>query len=267
MADPNSPPGTWEEWREVAQAVRDKMGKPGVYVRLVNDNWDFETMIESNGAQMLGCQDGNAVATFDSPEAAEAIEFWAGMIEEDLCLNVLDVAGQEAFLSEEVAVFFHSISGRETLQSQAGFNLKAAPYPSFGSKKRSITAGGNNLVVFSQDSAKREAAWKFVEHMLSPESLTTWTKGTGYVPPRNGVADDPKYLADFIRENPAEAIAMEQLELIKPWTSFPGPKGLQASKVVFDAVQTVLGGEGQAQDTLSGAAEEVNRMIEGEGCT
>lgn len=258
--DPDAPPQTWEEWREASQAVREETGKAGFYILILDDNWSAQAIIESNGGRMLGCEGGEATATFDSPEAVEAIGFWASVVEDDLALNVLREQGSQAFLSGEVAAYSTSIAARAGLEEQVSFDLRGAPFPSFGSKRPALPAGGNNLFVFSQDAARQEAAWRFLEFLESPESLAAWTEGTGYLTPREGVAED------FVRENPIQAVAVEQSPLIVPWASFPGPNGLQASQALFGELQEALGGQSSAEDALREAAREVDELIAGQPC-
>lgn len=265
--DPENPPQTWEEWRTAAEAIRERTGKPGIYIQILDDNWSTEAMMESNGGQLLGCQAGGAEAAFDEPAAVEAVQFWADLIEDDLALNVLMNDGEQAFLSEEVATFFTTIGKRGNLQSQASFDLRGAPFPRFGNRQPTLPAGGNNLFVFSQDEAKQRAAWEFIRFLESPEGITTWTKETGYLPPREGVAEDPDYLGEFIEENQIQAVAVEQIPFVEQWQSFPGPNGLEASKTIFSATQEVLGGESSAEEAMSRAADEVNEMIEGQPCS
>lgn len=265
--DPDAPPQTWEEWREAARRVSDRLDKHGIWIYTQPDNWGTEAMIRSNGGQLLGCEGGNAVAAFGEPEAVEAVGFWGSMVDEGAALNAINDAGEQAFLSQNVAAAITTIANRGTFQEQASFDLRGTTFPSFGGREPQLPAGGNNLFVFSQDEAKQRAALKFIEFLTSPEALTAWTKGLGYIPIREGVAEDPQYLGDFIEENPIEAVAIEQVPLVAPWTSFPGPNGLQASETLFSATQEVLGGESSAEEALQSAATEVNEMIEGQQCT
>lgn len=264
--NPNSPPRTWEEWRQVAPNIKEKTGKPGIYLQVLDDNWSTQAMIESNGGKLLDCQGGEWKAAFNQPEAVKAIQFWADLIKDGLALNLLWTQGAQAFLSGEVATNITTIAQRANLQKQAKFDLRATTFPRFGTQQPKLPAGGNNLFVFSQDSAKQRAAWEFIKFLESPEGLTVWTKGTGYLPPRKGVADDPKYLGGFMKENPIEAVAVEQVPMVIPWRSFPGPNGLQASKTLFSALQEALGGQSSADKALRGAADKVNQLISGQKC-
>ncbi len=215
---------------------------------------------------MLGCVGDAAAATFDSPEGVEAIDLWARMCKDGYALNVLNDPGMQAFLSGDVASYITTCARRQVLQEQASFDLRATTFPAFGTKEVRLPAGGNVLVVFSKDDAKKAAAWKFIQFMQSPEALTTWVKGTGYIPPRPSVAEDPNLLGAFVRENPIQAVAIAQTANVRPWVSFPGPNGLQAQKSPFAATQEALGGRTPTEVALRNAAKEINGLIEGQSC-
>lgn len=266
--DPENPPRTWDAWAEAGQIIADTTGVPGFCIAgAANETWATQAMVESNGGQFLDC-DGVAAASFDRPEAVAAIDFWADQVQGGAALNVLGFAeALQAFLSGGVAAFVGSTSNQAAIESQAGFAVRAAPFPSFGERDVRLPAGGNALVVFSEGEPKRQAAWQFVTFLESPESLTTWDLDTGYLPPRAGLVDDPAFLGEAIASNPIRSVAATQLPLVAPWASFPGPNALQCVKVLYDAVQSALTGQQGAEDALASAADEVNGLIDGQTCS
>lgn len=268
--NPDRPPQTWAEWRAAARQLKERAGKPiyPIYIQLLDDNWSLEALIASNGGSLLTCQNGFAAPGFASREAVEALQFWADLVKEGLALNALWNQGEQAFLAGEVAAYMTTIAKRAGLQagSRGKFELRGTKFPRFGSKPTRLPAGGNVLVVFAKDPAKQEAAWKFIRFLTSEEGFTIWTKGTGYVPLLPHLADDPRYLKDFIAQNPIQRVGIEQLPNTYRWTSFPGANGLAASQALFKATQRALSGQVSAQVALSEAAQEVSRLIQGEKC-
>ena len=267
--DPDRPPSTWEGWRRAARQIKERTGKYGLYLILLDDNWAIEALIRSNGGSLLLCQDGFYRTGVDRKEAVEALNTWAGLVKEGLALGALLQQGEQAFLAGEAAAFMTTIARRAGLQEQTKgrFELRATRFPTFGGKPPQLPGGGNVLMVFSRDPKKQEAAWRFIQFLTSPEGFTIWTKGTGYVPLLPEVARDPRYLKDFMEKNPIQRVASDQLPFTAPWTSFPGVNGLAASQALFRATQKALFGQATAEAALKEAAGEINRLIGGERCS
>ena len=112
--------------------------------------------------------------------------------------------------------------------------------------------GGEDVVMFN-DSRNKEAAWKFLQFLLSP-----WTQGTmattGQIPVINAALEDP-----YIVEHPYYAVYLEQLQTAKPRT--PHPAYTRIETAVQNAVQRVLLGELSAQEALDRAAAEVDALL------
>ncbi len=261
--NPDSPPQTWDDWAKAATVIKQKTGKPGIYIQVLDDNWSTQSMIESAGGRMLQCSGGQWKAAFDSPKAAAGIQFWADQVKNGNALNVLWNQGEQAFLAGQVATFVTTIGKRNNLQKNATFDLRGTTFPTFAGSPARLPGGGNVLMVFSQDPAKRDAALKFIQFLESPEAFAVWTKGTGYIPFNN----DERPLGDFLKSNPIERIAIKQTADTVPWTSFPGKNGLAAQQALFNALQRSLAGQATAADALHDAANTVNGLIAGESCT
>lgn len=267
--NPDRPPSTWEGWRRAARQIKERTGKYGIYLILLDDNWAIEALIRSNGGTLLRCENGVYRTGIGDKEAIEALAMWAGLVKEGLALGVPLQQGEQAFLAGEAASFMTTIARRAGLQEQTRgrFELRAARFPTFGGKPPALPGGGNVLMVFSRDPRKQEAAWKFIQFLTSPEGFTIWTKGTGYVPLLPELIRDPRYLKDFVEKNPIQKVAVEQLPFTVPWTSFPGPNGLAASQALFRATQKALSGQATAEAALREAAQEIHRLIGTERCS
>ncbi|MGC8967969.1 MAG: ABC transporter substrate-binding protein [Thermus sp.] len=267
--DPDRPSATWEGWRRAAQQIKARTGKYGLYLILLDDNWALEALIRSNGGTLLRCEGGFYRAGVDSPEAIGALSMWAGLVRDGLALGVPLQQGEQAFLAGEAAAFMTTIARRAGLQEQTKgrFELRGARFPTFGSRPPALPGGGNVLTVFARDPKRQEAAWKFIQFLTSPEGFTLWTKGTGYVPLLPGLTQDPRYLKDFVSQNPIQKVAIDQLPFTVPWTSFPGKNGLAASQALFRATQKALAGQATPEAALKEAAQEINRLIGGERCS
>lgn len=259
----DTPSQTWEEVSEHARRLTEETDLLGLSINEGNGSfWVLQGAMECNGAEVLVDTGNGYRCDVDGPEATEAMRFAADMVlEDETAIFDRGLRGYENFAAGKVAMVFGSSAGLGIIRGGADFPFDSAVFPTFGDKPRRIPVGGNALGIFAEDEPQQAAAWEYVKHLLSPEAITTWDKGSGYLPPREGVADDPRYLGSFYQENPAARAGLEQLPDAVPWVSFPGDRGLEALQVLVDACDKIFVGEQDVAATLEAAAERVNRMI------
>ncbi len=97
--------------------------------------------------------------------------------------------------------------------------------------------------------------------MQSPEALVKWSTGTGYLPPRKGIAEDPKGFKKMVDENKNIQVALSLMPKAVKWASFPGANGLQAEQMLIDVRDVILSGEKPASEALKQTAEKVNNLL------
>lgn len=256
--DPNAPPQSWEEWTRATEAVRERLDKPGIVFRqTAGSTSNTQALIESNGGELLGCENGQAVATFTAPEAVSAIQLWADLIADDLAMNVPSDQGEQAFLSSGVAACIATTGVMENFRRQAPFDLRTTTFPRFGTQDPQLPSGGNSLFVFSQDEARQAAAWRLIEFLQAPENLSPFCQATGYLPARDGVE---------LPSDPLRDVAVTQRTWVVPYVSFPGPNGFQAAQTLFDGAMAAIGGQGTVEEALGAASTDVNGLIDGQPC-
>ena len=258
---PENPPKTWKEVTEAAKIIKDKTGNTGFFMQEYADNWTQQALIESNGGQMLKKVDGKVVAAFDTPESAEAYEVIANMVKNGTGLHATNEEGFQAYLSGKLGMVCTTIGKRANFEKSAKFPVMAAPFPAFEGKEVKVPAGGNFLMVFSKDAEKQKAAVEFIKYLESPAALAKWSTGTGYLPPRKGVAEDPNGFKKLVDENKNIQMALNMMPLVTKWASFPGANGLQAEQLLIDARDIILGGQKSAADALHETAEKINKLL------
>lgn len=255
-------PTTWAEVKDFAQAVKDKTGKYGFYMQQPADFWAQQAIIESNGASMITKgADGKVQASFASPEGAEAMQLMQDMIKDGTALNVGWDEGCQSFIDGNCAMLYTTIARRASVQAGAKFDAATVKSPVWDGKERKVPAGGCFLAITAQDDEQIAAAWEFEKFLYSVESMAAWTEGTGYVPPRKDVADDPNGLKDFLAENAMMNAAIEQMDGVVSWTAFPGDAGLQAEQELLDMRDRILGGEMSAQDAMTQSQDKINELL------
>lgn len=253
------PPATWDQVREYAAKIKEATGKYGFYMQEYADNWAVQGLLESNGARML--TDG--MATFASPESAEAYQLLADMVLKDQsALHVAADEGIAAFTSGEVGMLLGSSAKIGTTSESASFNLKAATFPSFGDKETRLPAGGNFLAITAQDEAEQAASLEFIKFVMQPENLAKWSAGMGYLPPREDVSSSLQ--AELSDGTVAELwqVAFSEMPNIYSWVSYPGDIGTYAEQLLADTRDAILGGT-DPMEALQSAQDSLNQRLSG----
>lgn len=75
------------------------------------------------------------------------------------------------------------------------------------------------------------------------------------------MAQDPAYLKPFFQKNTLMKAALDSFPAITMWQSFPGPHGLEVTKIIIDATQEILSGQRPAEVILHDAAARANRLL------
>jgi len=259
--DPNNPPKTWAEVKNAAKQIKEKTGITGFFMQEFADNWAQQALIESNGGKMLKKENGKTQAAFDTPEAAEAYQLLADMVKDGSGLHATNEEGFQAYLSGKLGMVCTTIGKRANFEKSAKFKVMVAPFPVFDGKPLQVPAGGNFLMVFSKDDAKQKAAWEFIKYLESPAALAKWSTGTGYLPPRKDVEQDPNGFKKMIEENKNIQAALSTMPNLVKWASFPGANGLQAEQMLIDVRDVILSGKQTAAEALHTTAEKVNSIL------
>lgn len=259
---PEEGPATWEEVDAFARTIKEKTGKYGFYMQEPADFWAQQGLIESNGAQMLTVnEDGTVQASFASEEGIEAMQMIADLIRDGAALHISWEEGAQSFIDGNCAMLYTTIARRASVQKGAQFDAATVKSPVWGEKERRVPAGGCFLAITAQDEEQIQAAWEFEKYLYSIESMAAWTIGTGYVPPRKDVADAENGLKDFLAENEMMNAAIEQMDGVVHWTSFPGDAGLQAEQMLLDMRDQIFGGQISAEEGMTNTQNAINELL------
>lgn len=255
-------PKTWDEVIAFSKKIKAKTGKYGLYVQEPGDNWAQQAIMESNGASMITKENGKAKASFASPEGIAAYAAYADMVTKDkTALHMGWDEGVKAFSEGNVAMLYTTIARRASLQNSVTFDIATVESPKWGDKARKVPAGGCFLAITAPTDKEKKAAWEFMRYLYSVEGMKEWTIGTGYVPPRKDVADAENGLKDFFAENKMMQAAVNQMDSVVPWTSFPGDSGLKAEQLLLDMRDQVLGGKKEASVAMKETQDAINALL------
>ncbi|MDR1943415.1 MAG: ABC transporter substrate-binding protein [Synergistaceae bacterium] len=259
---PENGPGTWEDLKGFAKTIKDKTGKIGFYMQEPADSWAQQALVESAGAKFIVYENGKAKAGFASEDGIKAFELYADMVQKDKsALHATWDEGVQAFIDGNIGMLYTTIARRASIQKSAKFSVSAVNSPAWRGKKRALPAGGCFLAITARSEEEKKAAWEFVKFLYSVKSVAAWTIGTGYVPPREGVADSPDGLKTFLAENKMMEAATTQTQYVVRWAAFPGDAGLQAEQALLDMRDEILGGSKPAGKAMIETQEKINELL------
>lgn len=214
--DPEKPPQTWDELRDLAVklTIRDpKTGDVkqwGVTVSGGWNDWLYEAFVRQNGSWLIS-PDG-LKANFDSKEALEALEFWVDLKHRLKVGPPHSTWGSTPpdFVGGRTAMLYHSTGILTFLKKSAKFDFGVAFMP----KKKTYGAevGGANLMIAKKISKERQdAAWEYVKWLSTSKNTAEWSAASGYVAVRNSAYDDP-VMKEHVSKNPEYLVARDQLK-------------------------------------------------------
>lgn len=246
---------SWEKVREAAKKIKELTGKPGVYITEATDNWNIQSMIESNGSQIL--KDGKAA--FADEKGIATYKFYQDMVKEGSALHASGDDGQHAFISGEVGMWHQTIAQRTNVINNTKFKVTAIPSPAFENEEIKKPAGGSMLVITAKEDAQQQAAWEFIKFLYEPDNVAKWTEGTGYVPETKDAAENSE-LQTLINEDDIFPAAYANLKNLVPWAPFPGDSGMQAEQELIYLKDRVLNGEDVSVE-VKRTQDIINQML------
>ncbi|MBG1243939.1 ABC transporter substrate-binding protein [Nostoc sp. NZL] len=248
-------PKTWDELRQVAKKLTiDRNGdrRPeqyGILLPLGKGGWTvfswFPFLFGAAGEVVT-----NNRPNLTNAGAIAALQFWQDLIKDGSVLLSAPERGYEedAFLTGRVAM---QITGPWTLIMKSDVDHQVLPIPA--SVKPATVTGTGNLFVMKTTPAREQAAFKFLEYVLSEEFQTEWSIGTGFLPVTLTSAQSKAY-QQFINEKPVLKVFFNQLPVARSQPIIAGYSRLSDS--LGRAIEATLLGE-PAEKALKTAQERL----------
>jgi multiple sugar transport system substrate-binding protein len=145
--------------------------------------------------------------------------------------------------------------------AQGKFEVRAGKMPAFPGKAVVPTNSGSGLFILSNDPTRQRAAWEFMKFVTSERGYTIITSKIGYLPLRNGIVNDDRYLKQWAQDHPLVQPNLEQLQVLEPWVAWPGPNYQQEKEIMMKAVEQVVYNGSAADSTLKQAQDRVAQLM------
>jgi sn-glycerol 3-phosphate transport system substrate-binding protein len=262
--DPNRPPQNWKEQVEYAQKLtkRDASGKVtqwGIQIPSTGfPYWLFQALAIQAGANLM-----NSAGTqtyYDKPEVIEALTYWVDLVKKYKVHpeGIVDWGTTpKDFFEKKVAMVWTTTGNLTNMRTNAKFDFGVAMLPA-GKQRGSPTGGGNFYIYKKATPAQREAAFKFIKWITTPQRAAQWGIDTGYVAVRADAWETPamkQYVAGF----PPAAVARDQLPFAKAELSTHDNQ--RVTKALNDGLQAALTGAKTPEQAMKDAQREAERLL------
>ncbi|MGZ5399971.1 MAG: sugar ABC transporter substrate-binding protein [Nocardioides sp.] len=226
-------PETWDDLKQFAEDMESKGGAEFGLNLQPGTTGSWQTMLPfawSNGASLTN-EDGTEY-TIDSPETAEALDYYTSYFDEGLSeTRLLDVGELESGFVNGTYGSFISGPWHTGLVEDAGLTQEqyaVAPLPGKDSAPGSSFIGGGDLAVFN-DSDNADAAWKYVQWLTEAETQQAFYDEVGDLP-----AVQSAWEAGELAEDPQLQVFGRQLE------EAVSPPAVPTWAVVAGAIDSVV---------------------------
>ncbi|MFK4998541.1 extracellular solute-binding protein [Bacillus sp. N9] len=248
---------TWPQVQAAAKKIKEKTGKYGLYISESNDNWSNQQLVESTGTQTIA--DGKAA--FATEGGIAAYKMWGDMVADGSALHISTDEGYQAFVSGDVGMLHATIAQRTNITQNGKFKSTAIKVPGWEGEALKVPAGGALLAVTAQEEKQQKAAWQFLKFLYEADSVATWTESTGYLPMTIHAVEENADLKKLVEEDKMFRASYSQMENLVPFASFPGTNGLQASQMLLDMRDQILGGKVSAEKAVTDAQKKINELL------
>lgn len=191
-------PRNWEQWRAAMHAVKRHVGD-GRYAILLPLN-EFEPLLNLAIHDPL-LRDGDRYGNFRSTGVKQTLTFYKSIFDEKLAPRVANTQISNVWDEFGKGLFSWYVSGpwniaefRKRLPERVANDWMTMPLPGPEGPGASV-AGGTSFVIF-RSSRHKDAAWKLINYLSSPQVQVRFNGLTGNLPSRRSPWNDPALAND-----------------------------------------------------------------------
>jgi sn-glycerol 3-phosphate transport system substrate-binding protein len=257
--DPDAPPATWDELREMAEAMTIREGDTttqwgitglGQFVR-----WAF---VAQAGGEWVDPLDNTVL--MDAEGAKKAYAFMSGLVHDGIVSRqtvVDENLNAQYFTSGQSAINFDSTGGFANLRANAPFDLGVAPLPC--DVQCAAPIGGAALGInAASPEERRQGAWEFLKFISQPEINAITFVETGYLPIMRETVNVPA-AQEAVASEPGYSVAVDQLEIAFVRSRPPAMAAIRALEPNY--WQAVALGQQEVGPALDDFAAEMRNLM------
>lgn len=240
----------WKGVRDTAITIHTKLGGEGIYGIQPMGQFARWAVTMLNGSDLINTKTGDII--IDSPATIEAYQWMADFVNE-LKVTSLDPvtdekAGKALFTSGKEAMTIESTGTLGGYRKALGDKLGVLPLPC-NAENCAVPIGGAGIGILSAiEAEKKEAIWKFISFMTSPESNAHWFASTGYLPINKKTLEVEEAKKVF-EEDARSKVAIEQLGIARGRPRPPVVTWMRTTE--YDIWQQIALGKREVKEALS----------------
>ncbi|MDE7221116.1 MAG: extracellular solute-binding protein [Oscillospiraceae bacterium] len=261
----DAPPATIDEMARMLPALKEKTGAEyGLNVRL--DQFEFENFIVTQGAAGTyfgNNQSGHAgqMTELSSQEAIQAfLTEWEKVIASGAYKETKDSMNEE-FAQGLNSMCIMSSARIPTINDLVGdsfqWGVAAIPKVSASDVGGAYPSGSGLFMIDRGEPARVEAAWEFVQYLISADTQAMWLDGCGYVP-INVHAEEAETYQSAISTEPRLSVPFDILK------NTPGsvvssfcPDNQTVNTVIQDSMLNFAGGSASKEETYAAITDGI----------
>jgi multiple sugar transport system substrate-binding protein len=257
---------TWDTLLEAAEVLTEVEASGRVARHaLAMEGGKWQLWVGQNMGSALDDMTNPTACTLNAPEAAEAIEFFAGMMDNDYAMRdaALSQAGGDAavFTSGQAAMIIQNASRIPTFNAaEMNYDVAVVPIPAEGQRSASAAGAAWTMSSVSDD---KESAWTFLEWLsLNAEGgQRLYTESGEILPALRSTANSDAFLGlDEAPENRMAFIIegdnakVGRAGLFPEWNEISGT-------IIGPQLQLIWAGEAEVQATLDTICADVDAFL------
>jgi multiple sugar transport system substrate-binding protein len=260
---PPTPNWTWDDFRSAAAKLTDP--SKGQYGWLIPADgsedtvWHYLPMLWEAGGDILSPDNKHAVFNSEAGIKALTVLQQMAVTDKSLYLDTTNENGPKLMNSGKVAML---VTGPWDLSQLSDIDYGVQVMPTFAGSAgtHQTIAGPDNWVMFDNGDQKRQAAIDFVKWLTAPDQVKTFSLGTGDLPTRTSVGQDPAFVAKLDEALPGVATFVQNLSNVKKIRptveQYP-----DISEPMGQAIVSVLLGKDKPADALNTAATAADTAL------
>ena len=263
-------PTNMREIFEIAPTLVEKGGATmamsttiyGWYIEQWMNKGAFDIFDNGNGRD----QAATKVAFDENGGMEKILQMWKDGVDSGAMPNVGREGGRPEFVAGQSAITIGSTASLRQILTEVDnrFEVGTAYYPGIDEEDQDgVSIGGASLyIIDSGDQARQDAAWKFIQFLVSAPSQAQWNADTGYFPVTTAAHEEETFKKN-LEEFPQFQTAIDQLHDATPESQGAVSAVNQEARQIFEAeLENLLNGNKDVQTAVADMASQVNKALE-----